>query len=794
MKIVKRVLFFLLILIIGIAAAVYFYLHSTLPTYNGNLKLKGLKKEVKVFFDNHAIPHIYASNEEDAYHALGYVHAQERLFQMEMGRKMASGRMAEILGSDLIDVDVFFRTIGIRHYAEISAARFMKQGDVQVVKSALAYIDGINEYIENGPTPIEYKILDIKKEKFDINDVFAIMGYTTLGFSNVLKQEPVVTRIMQKYGLDYLKDWDLDPSNSKDTLGQANQISLQSAFQNIREKSFFPVRFGSNGWVIGPKKTENGKVIFANDTHIFFAQPSTWFEAYIEYPGFKLYGDYLAGVPFGFIGHNPSIAWGLTIFPTDNMDMYFEKTNPKNPNQLWVNDHWEDAQNRDEVIHIKDMADTVLVVRTSRHGPIVDGLMTKDPYSDKTISLRWVYFEVPTQIINAIYQINRAKNIDQAREAAKLIDVLGLNVLYGDAVGNIAIWSCGKISKRPKHVNSKTILDGASGKDELLGYFDFSENPQIENPESGYIASANNRPPPVNGFNYPGYYTPDIRITRIRKLIESRDKLNVEDMKNMQRDVVSDSDNELAHSFAKSLVPFVNSPIQKEGVDYLMHWDGNYITESTPAVIYTKLQYYMLEFGLKDELGQQDFDALLNSYLFKRSIPDLFLNDSSLWWDDISTPDKESRQDILLKAYTQTMDDLQKQLGTNITEWKWGNVHTLTHVHPLGRRAPFDKVFNVGPFADPGTNAVLNKQAFPLNGQGEYHAFLGPALRIIHDFSQPDNSISINPTGQSGNFINSYYNDQAPLYNAGEYRKQMTNKNEVIVNAMGKLLLQPSIK
>ena len=792
MKVIKKILIALLLIIIFLFAGIYFYLKSGLPEYSGQMKLTGLKEEVKVYFDPHAIPHIYAANAEDAYMALGYLHAQERLFQMEMGRRMASGRMSELLGPDLLNVDIFFRTLGIRRQARKSAVRFKAKAKPEAVKAAEAYLAGINRFIDEGPTPIEFKMLKIEKEHFDLTDVFSILGYTVLGFSNATGQEPVITRLWKKYGKQYLKDWDLDVDfPSPDSITVPEDMVLQETYRDLWKLAPYPIRFGSNAWVISPQKSASGKVIFANDTHIFFAQPSTWFEAYIEYPGMKFYGNYLAGVPFGMIGHNPYLAWGLTIFPTDNMDMYYEKINPADKEEAWVNDHWEKMEIVEETIKIKEHNDTTLTVKITRHGPLINHIMKNNPDASKPVSLRWVYLEMPSLMLDAVYDMARAENIDEMKAAVRMIDVLGLNVLYGDTDGNIAWWACGKVSKRPPHVNSKIILDGASGEDELIGYLDFEENPHEINPERGYIVSANHRPDPVNGFDFPGYYTPDIRAKRIDKLLSNMEKVSMDDVKRMHRDVLSDADFALSQNFVSTLAGNGYEGFKKQGLEVLEEWDGNYTLDSRGSIIYTKLQYYMLLYGLKDELGEDDFNALLNSYLIKRSIPGLFINDQSLWWDDINTPEKETRKDILTKAYDQSMKDLELQLGTDFEKWRWGDVHTLTHVHPIGRKAPFDKIFNVGPFPDPGSNAVMNKQAFLLNGTGHYKAFLGPALRIIHDFSQPGNSLSINPTGQSGHFNSNYYSDQAALYNAGKYRKQMTDKDEVLATAIGELTLSP---
>ncbi len=789
---IKKIFFGVVVILLLTVVGVYVFLHSGVPSYNGNLELDGLKEEVNIKFDAHAIPHIYAQNAEDAYMALGYVHAQERLFQMEMIRRLASGNMAEILGKELTGVDVFFRTLGIRRSSEKSAERLNAMTDSPIRKHALAYLKGVNQFVDNGSTPLEFKLMSIPKSHFTLEDVYTAIGYITFGFSNVTTQEPVVTRLYANYGEEYIKDINVDPKNAApvDTLVMSQALALQEIFDKVKEHAMFPIKMGSNAWAVAPKKSKSGKVILANDTHIFYAQPSTWFEAHIEYPGFSFYGNHLAGIPFGFIGHNPALAWGVTIFPTDNMDMYYEKANPNNPDELWVNDHWQKVKKIEEVIRVKDQPDTTITIRISRHGPLLNHLM-KGKDKAKPTSLRWVYNEMPTTVLDGAYQLGHASTIEEARMAASLIDVLGLNIMYGDSSGNIAWWASGKISKRPLHVNSKIILDGASGKDELLGYFNFSENPQSENPESGYLYTANHRPNAVNGYNYPGHYTPMSRANRIKNYLMASDKFNIDDFKTMHRDVVSDTDMEAARYFAKRLGSLIEND-ELGGIELMANWDGDYQMDDATPLIYTKMQYYMIEYGMKDEFGETDFKAVVNSYLIKRTILDLFKNDSSAWWDNVTTKEKESFNDILLKSYQKSMDDLVAQFGDDMSTWKWGDAHTLTHVHPIGKKKPFDKLFNVGPFAMPGTNAVMNKMAFPLNADGKYEIFIGPALRIIHDFSQPQNSISINPTGQSGHVMNTYYDDQTEMFNAGIYRKQMTDAKEIEDNSIGTLTLTPT--
>ncbi len=787
----------LLTLIIFVGLLLFFYLKSTSPQYSGDVTLEALHEKVEVYYDTYGIPHIYATNAEDAYFALGYVHAQDRLFQMELIRRAGSGRLSEIFGGETIETDKFFRTIGIRKAAEKSAQTYLNKKEKPYQKTAFAYLDGVNSFLHAGDLPIEYKILGIEIEEFTPIDIYTVIGYTAFGFSNSTIEESIVDRISNKLGADYLLDFDLDIQDSlryvKNDNSLATNLNIQKLFAHVKETAPFPIKFGSNSWVVAPSKSKSGKVIFANDTHIFFSQPSVWYEAHIEYPGYSFYGNHLALSPFGTVGHTKDIAWGLTIFPHDNVDLYKEKLNPKNLNQVWENDHWADLKIDEEVIKVKDSDPVHFTVKTSRHGPLLNGLeFNKTSYwKGDPIAMRWVLHEMPTQILESTYNLNHSKNIEETRAAVKLIDILGLNVLYGDNKGNIAQWSTGKISKRPAHVNSKMILDGASGKDELLGYYDFSKNPQSENPSSGFLSSANEKPKPVNGIIYQGYYTPDFRAKRIENILNTKEKWSLEEMKSIHKDVVSNED----PVFAKIMLEKVNakkSTLHKEAFDLLANWDGDYQIEDIAPTIFNKLQYYVLEYALKDELGNDDFEGLVSSYLLKRSFKKFYNNNESKWWDNIGTEDvKETRQMIFHKAFDKTIEGLKQQLGENIQDWQWGKVHTLTHKHPLGNVKQLEKYFNVGPFPIQGSNCVINKMAFPLNADGQYKVAWGPALRVLIDFDDVENSESINPTGQSGNVMSKHYKDQAEMYNDVVYRKQMMNEKQIKSTFEGKLVLTP---
>ena len=802
MKRVKLVLIVIGLVIVVAAVGIYSYLNRLVPAASGRIALQGLNQEVEVFFDPFGIPHIYGQNQEDVYFALGYVHARERLFQMEMMRRVPAGRLAEILGKDLLETDRFFRTLGLNRLTAVLAEREFKNTSDPFIKAALAYYAGINQFIAEGQEPIEFTLIGIPMVPFKPQDMYLIGSLMAFGFAEGFTMDPITTKAYDQLGMDYLKDWALGwPSGAQvipvyKSAYSASAEQIASTMQRIRTSLPVAPWIGSNGWVLSPRKTASGKVIFANDTHMRYAQPSVWFEAHLECPGFSFYGNHAAGIPFGLIGHNRHTAWGLTMFENDDVDFYREKANPDNPDQVWVNDHWEDLIVREEIIKVKGEPDDILKVRVSRHGPIISDVSTnvsalgKDP-----VSVWWATTKLPMQTLDAFYRLAHAKNIDDARQAAAMIDTPGLNVMYGDRDGSIAWWASSRLVKRPAHVNSKFFLDGASGKDDPIGWHDFAENPSSENPPSGFVYSANNQPAAVNGEFYPGYYVPEDRARRIVQLLATDKKWTVAEMQPMSTDnisaVVPDIIAEIAEIIANHNVSS-QTPQHAQAFDIIKQWDGDHRLNDIGPVIYNKLLFHIMENAMADELGETLFEAFMSTHLMKRSTAGFIANNDSRWWDDIRTADvNETREMIIARSFDQAVEALKAQIGPEIESWTWGKVHTIEHVHPVGRKKPFNKLFNVGPYPVMGSNEVINNMGFRLNGDGMYAVSFGPAMRIIIDFADVENSISINPTGQSGIFMSPHYQDQAEMFNRGLFRKQMMNREEIVASAEGRLVLQP---
>jgi penicillin G amidase len=295
---VRKIVIVSVIILLVAGVGLWYWLRSFQPQYEGEIALKGISKNVEVYYDSFGIPHIYAQTETDAYSALGFVVAQDRLFQLELIRRLAAGRLSEVLGNSLLKTDKFFRTIGLNKHAKWSTEEFLKNGEPQIVKSAQAYVSGVNQYIQNGKTPIEFVLLDIPKEPFMLEDIFLISGYMSLGFAEGFRHDPMIEAMTQRVGEKYMTDLKLDwPQgsilNKTDPATIAQNVNFSKEVSAILDK--FPVSpwIGSNAWVLAPSKTKNKKTLFCNDTHMGYAQPSVWYEAHLEYPGFKFYGNFL---------------------------------------------------------------------------------------------------------------------------------------------------------------------------------------------------------------------------------------------------------------------------------------------------------------------------------------------------------------------------------------------------------------------------------------------------------------------------------------------------------------------
>jgi penicillin amidase len=784
-----RFLKYFLLTALAVVLIFWVYIQSHQPVLKGKLDIATLESPVEVYFDEYGIPHIYADNAEDAYRAFGYVHAQDRLFQMDLMRRAGGGRLSEIIGPDMKEADMFFRTLGTNRKATKDAAKFGELPE-KVRTITLAYLEGVNSFISTAKHPLEYKLLRVEPDSFTVEDVYCISAYMAYSFAYALRTDPLVEDISTTLGPDYLRSLDLAVTTnilsvdtllldtlSPDTLNP--ELSLTRP--HFPDMLPIPTLQGSNTWAIAPSRTLSGKVMLSNDAHIKYSAPGVWYEAHIEYPGFGFYGNFIAGVPVALAGHSRNHAWGLTMFEDDNSDFFYERFSEPDSSYAEYRDSLSaPVRKYIETLVIKGEPDTSFTVYETVHGILINDFLPIA--NDQPVSMYWNYTKVDNQLLDAFYRMSRADNINDFKDGVEMIGAPGLNISYGDADGNIAHWSVSKLIKRSDSADGKHFAKGYSSSANYHGYYPFEDNPKAVNPESGFVYSANQMHDTTEGISYPGYYAPNSRANRIEGLLKDQTTATVESMQNMMLDVISTTEAETAHEIA-TVVRKSNealTDLEEDALEEMEVWLGSHGLEDVEPTIYYKTLYFVLKYSMEDELGDEKFEKLLNTHLIMRNYPLLILNDDSPWWDDLKTEgQEESREMVFIKSFKKAILEIHEELGNDISSWQWQKVHFIEHPHAFSKISGLKEFFHIGPFPSPGGNETINNASFIFNGDGTYTAHFGPSMRIVIDFADIENATSILPTGNSGNVMSPHYSDQAEMYVKGEYRKMKMNKAEI---------------
>ncbi|MEN9334285.1 MAG: hypothetical protein RLY35_1465 [Bacteroidota bacterium] len=774
-------------LIVGICLltliiAVAIYLRQTRPQYSGDIQISGLSAPVQVEFDEYGIPHIQAENKLDLMRALGYLHAQDRLFQMELMRRVGSGTLAEIVGHDGLKVDVLFRSMELPQYAEASAARLQDSTSLPYVQEMNAYLAGLNAFIDEGATPVEFHLMGIPKRHFEIKDMFYISGALAFNFNQGQKTEPVIDFIAKNYTEQHLKDIALYhdstesyiPSNNFRGISEEKSL-LMDYLYSITRNSFptiYPPLDGSNAWAISGKHTKSGKAMFCNDTHIGYMMPQTWYEAHLQCPGFELYGHFLAGVPFALIGRNSNLAWGVTMLLNDDMDYFYEESS-SDKKSVRIGNEWKTLKSKTEVIKVKGGADTTIIRLSGPHGPIINGV-TPLLAEKKMISCHWTYTQRENNTFKGFWGMNQSHNMKEFVSALPYIHAPGISLNYADAEGNIAWWATAALKNRSYTDNPWTIMDGTQTNTANFNYIDFKYNPSNINPESGIIYSANDWPaqvklPMQEPIWYPGYYKPQYRADRIMKLLSAKEGWDSEAMKSVINDVTNDSDKLMWYAM-KSFAPSVIQ-VKMQSVDE--KWQGEYLTNLITPTIYQTLLYYYMRMAMEDELGSKAWELFCTNHQYQRAYGHLIWQEHSPWWDDVRTPQKENRAMILAKAWDKTWTILTQEYGENPALWKWESSCQLEIGHPVGKVALLAPFFNGPKHPVFGSNETIHQSGFHPDSLGHFKVLFGSQMRIIVDFGDARNGLSVTPSGQSGHWLSEHYDDQQDLYAERGFRPQV---------------------
>jgi penicillin amidase len=801
MRIVKFVLLGIVaIAVVGFIAS-YLLVHSVatraLPDYDGVVKLRGITDEVVVYRDSYAVPHVFAKNDHDLFAAVGYVMAQDRLWQMDLLRRATTGRLSEIFGKKLVKTDLFLRSLRM---SEKSRMMLDRNDDQNSLKALEAFCDGVNQYIDNhkNDLPPEFAILKYTPEKWLPEHSLNLAGFMALDLSTAWKSELVLYKLMQKLEADKIRDLIPDTSRQGSVVypdyGKASaQIDLLPGladYGRVLTDLGLVVFAGSNNWAVSGKKSVTGKPILANDMHLGLNCPGIWYQMHQVVEGeFSVTGVVLPGQPCVISGHNDRIAWGFTNVMVDDMDFYLEKINPDNPAEYRYGDSWRPLEIRQETIRVKGKEPVVEEIRFTHRGPIISQIKQ---IKDRAISMRWVGNEFSNEI-RTVYRLCRAKNWDDFRDAFSTFGATSQNIAYADVDGNIGIYCCALVPIR-KGENAIRVMPGWTDEYDWKGMVPFEKLPHVYNPVSGFVSSANNK---SVDDTYPYYisrwFVTSVRIDRIRELLTEKQKFSIDDFKTIQ----ADQNSKLVANIKDDIVGTVMesgilTPLERQAIDMLSSWDGEVAKESLAASIFEAFYCTFIRNVFADEMGDDLFREYFSSILLHRhAVDNVLQNRDSSWYDDINTVNKkETYADIVRQSYKDTVAYLKERLGSDPAKWQWGKLHRLVLKHPMGQVKALDKVFklNRGPFEVGGSWHTVCK--FTYDVTDPYDTDFGVSQRHIYSLADWNTSLSVIPTGTSGIPASDHYCDQTELYITNRYHPDLVDRELIKKEARHTMIIR----
>jgi penicillin amidase len=803
-------------------------IRRSFPQTDGTIQLSGLDSPVDITRDNMGIPHIYAASLHDLFMAQGYVHAQDRFWQMDFWRHIGSGRLSEMFGDTQLETDSFLRTLGWRQVAEQEMATY----DPESVAILEAYAEGVNAYLadhQGTAISLEYGILKLltpgyKPEPWTPVNTLTwgkAMAWDLGGnMDNEIERATLLKTLTPEQVAELFPTYPADHPVIIPEMGQAGAIS--SVVRSLPDVDWTSIerRFstldallgpsgagiGSNSWVVSGSRTAGGMPLLANDPHLGIQMPSIWYQTGLHCrPAsaacpYEVAGFSFAGVPGVIIGHNQNIAWGFTNTEPDVMDLYIEKINPEHPNQYEYNGQWVDMTLRTETIAVGGGKPVTLTVRSTRHGPIVSdtygdlkdfntkaGVALPENYA---ISLRWTALE-PSTIFQAIWGFNKAANWDEFSQAASKFNVPAQNLVYADVQGNIGYQMPGNVPIR-KNGDGRLPVPGWTNEYEWTGYIPFEKLPSVFNPSKGYIVTANNA---VVGAGYPYLITTDwdygFRASRIANMItKAPGKIDIAYIQKMQGD---DYD-----SNAATLVPILTqltfqagTPNQAAALNLLKNWDYQTSMDSAPAAVFEVFWKNLLTDTFDDDLPKNYWPEGGSRWV--EVMRNLVKQPDNSFWDNKTTTDKvETRDDIFVRAFTEAVAEIEQLQGKDPAKWNWGDLHTATFVNQtLGKSgiAPIEALFNRGPFRTNGGEAIVNATGW--NATLGYSVDWLPSMRMIVDLGDLRNSLTVHTTGESGHAYSPHYIDMANLWRNIQYYPMLWNEQAIVANAEAHLVLKP---
>lgn len=761
-----------------VALGGYGVLRLSLPKTEGEVSLAGLAKPLEVLRDRYGIPHIFAESLEDASYALGYAHAQDRLWQMEINRRIAAGRLSEVVGAGGLETDRFLRTLGVRRAAEAN----LKTLDAETRKLLEAYAAGVNAYLAADPMlPPEFLLTGTRPEPWSPADSIAWIKMMAWDLGGNWRSELLRLRLARTLPTERIQQFVSPyPGESPPALPDLKEFysTLERDAVRIARAPSGPLPElleskegnGSNNWVLAGSRTQSGKPLLANDPHLGLTAPPVWYFAQLSAPGINVIGATLPGVPGVILGRNDRIAWGFTNTGPDVQDLYLEKLDnaggyiaPEGPRAF---------ETVEEKIRVKGGETETLRVRISRHGPIISDVMR--PAQELTprgyvLAFAWTALAPDDRTAQAAIKIARARDWESFIAAARDFQSPQQNMVYADVDGNIGFVAAGRVPLRKpaNDLKGQAPAPGWLDKYDWDGYLPFEQLPRIANPATGVVVTANHRITPPN---YPFYITsewqPPYRADRIQALLDAQPKHTVESLARIQADTVSLAMREL---LPKLLTTRPRSEEAKKALALLSKWNGTMAIERPEPVIAWGWWRELARAIYADELG----DAFRPNWLSRAVFVSRVLSGDpahARWCDDTRTPAAENCEEVLALSLEAALADLKRRYGADMSRWRWGEAHVARSEHrPFGRQPLLAKLFDIR-VPSPGDPYTVNVGRNNLNDEAEPFANRhAPSLRAIYDLSDPEKSLYIHSGGQSGNLLSPHYDAFAQAWAKNEY-------------------------
>ncbi|MBC8162784.1 MAG: penicillin acylase family protein [Roseiflexaceae bacterium] len=789
----------LAVLALVAGAGGYFWLRRALPEVSGSVRVGGIGAPVTITRDADAVPHIQAANEADALFGLGYVHAQDRLWQMEFQRRVGFGRLSELLGEATLETDKFLRTLGTGRAAQ-SAWQNMPAADRTLVE---AYVGGINAYLASGAQlPVEFVLLGAQPAPFTPEEVLVWSKMLSYNLGGNYEDELLRVELQAQLGPErtalLMPAWsEADPLVLPNTMATLQREPLTRAVPDQAGAAAALLRMhkhiqdtlglggkliGSNNWVIGGARTTTGKPLLADDPHLGAQTPSIWYLAHIQGGGIDAIGATVPGLPGVVIGHNQRIAWGVTNTGPDVQDLFIERIN--GDNQAEYDGELEPVQLIEEIIKVKDRPDVPISVRVTRHGPIISDVLEN---AGEPMALRWTALDAEDNTFPAFLGINRAQDWPQFTAALEQYHGPMQNFVYADVDGNIGYYAPGKLPMRTSGDGTAPV-PGWTSQYEWSGYVPHADLPQVYNPPEGYIASANNR---VAGPGYPhmigSSFAAPYRARRIIELITAKQQLSPADMAAMHADVSSVQARELLPRLLEI------APLNERGrmaIELLRSWDGTMAADSAAAAVYAAWYQELPTALIGDELGEELLELYggASADFFAISLAAL-LRDEGGFCDNSGSPEREDCDQRLAQALEAGLAAMAiEQGGAQLASWRWDKAHTAYFPHN-----PFDNVAALkGAFSRsiPNGGDKFTVNVAPVR-RADFDQRHVPSYRHIVDLSDMGASQYMNTLGQSGQPLSGDYSNLLQRWQRVEYLPMRFATASISEGARGTLTLAP---